>query len=353
MKTALNLLISYLSICICGIALCALLYMVCEGLGASVVGQPMLFFSFALFKKGLIFSTPIVCVFTNMHMILKVLRINTSRKHSVASIDRNLVVGFLFYLLVTAVSWFVLFPLAISLGDSFSASGAVSMNQASTGYFRKADSGIIYFYTKVHENGKADGVLYDTYSKDSTSSDAVSFSELSTSSVASYPYSDVLVKNAIKTPKDISYCLKIYQTIVRQAKASWGKGMFSWILFSSIALALVSMFGLQFTSSWRLLNTLGIFLATACVFFLNYLYYADMMPNFFMDLDYLVKFVEHSSVVIMNLLIFALCTVFGIIMCVHRRRIAQRHAAEEAEIDEEEYTVESDIDEGADSKEGE
>lgn len=355
MKTALTLLISYLSICICGIALCGLLYMVCEGLGASVVGQPMLFFSFVLFKKGMLFSSPIVFAFTNMHMILKVLRINTSRKHTVAFVDRNLVVGFLCYLLFTSVTWFVFFPLSISFGDGFFGAGSVEMNRASTGYFRKSESGIVYFFTKVHENGKADGILYDTNAKKSTNSDVIAFTDIPSSSVSSYPYSDVLVKNAIKTPKIVTYCLKVYQTLVGESKISWNNGIFSWILYSSMALALVSIFGLQFTSSWRLLNTLGIFIATACVFFLNYLCYADMMPNFFMDLDYLLKFIDHASVVIMNFLIFALCTAFGIIMCIYRRRIALRHEAEQDEIvnDDEEFSEETDSAEMADSEEGE
>lgn len=326
MKTALSLVISYLSFCAFGIVICGFLYMVCEGLVTFVVGHPMSFFSLDFFKKGLVFSTPAVCVLAHIRLILKVLKINSSKKVRVSEVDRNLVIGLLVLMLSTSLSWFVLFPAVINFANSQHNSGIVKMNPVSTGYFRESDSGLVYYYTDVHDDGTADGIVFDTNKAESGNPDVVQFSNLTTASVSAYPYSDVLVKNAIQTPEGVSDVFTVYTTILRNARKSWNDGLPSWLVFSSFALVLVSMYGFQFSSSWRLINSVFIFIVAAFAIFLNYLYFVGKLPSFVMDLDYSVPVFVNSALLFVNLAMFVVFTAFGIAMCVYRRRKAKRAA---------------------------
>ncbi len=345
MKTALSLVISYLAFCVFGIALCAFLYMVCEGLVTFVVGQHMSFFSLDFFKKGLVFSIPAVCVVAQLRLILRVLKINRAKKARIAEIDRNLVVGLLLHMLFCSLSWFVLFPAVADFAASQMNSGIVAINPVSTGYFRENDSGIIYYYTEVHSDGSADGLLFDTNKKEPTSVDVVQFKNLTTAGVSAYPYSDVLVRNAIHAPKGVSDSFDVYSTILRMGKKSWEKGLPSWLSFASLGLVIVSIYGFQFASSWRLINSIFTFLVAAFAAFMNYLYYVGKLPSFVMDLDYSLPMFDKAALLLMNFSMFVFFSAFGIVMCVYRRRKAKAAVQdyyEDEDADEDEEKVEVD-----------
>ncbi len=357
MKTALSLVISYLCLCVFGVALCGFLYMVCEGLVTFVVGQQMSFFSLDFFKKGLVFSTPAVFTVAQLRLILKVLKINSAKKKHIAEIDRNLVVGILLHMLLISLSWFLVFPAIINFADSQSNSYVVTMNPVSTGYFRENDSGIIYYYNDVHSDGTADGLIFDTNKKDSTSLDVVPFKNLPTAGVSAYPYSDVLVKNAIQTPKGVSDVFNVYSTMLRMAKKSWNSGLSSWLVFASLALVIVSIYGFQFASSWRLINSIFTFLVAGFAIFMNYLYYVGKLPSFVMDLDYSLSMFESGVLLLMNISMFVIFAAFGIVMCIYRRRKAisslqNYYEDDEESLKENENEVE-DEDDGSSGFEGE
>ena len=308
MKTSLSFLISYILVCVAGTLLCASFFMFVKELSYFIVGQTLPLFSLDFFLRGVFYSFPGVCMVTQLLLVLYIIR------H-----PANHFFPLITYTILAIVSWAVLIPCNFKLFDAYEKvadTGSVK-TVLSTDYFRE-DCGGVFYYSCVRDSERADGLFIDTKGYTGENSAVVPFVDAVIPENKSLEFSDVLIKNAVKTPSMISYPVHLYKAFFEKARKCWNTGILAWISFASVGLAIASLYGLQFFSSWRLLNSLLIFVAGAGVLFLNSLFYEEgrfeRLSSLLSD-GILAKIpLDNPLVVLLNFLIFVICLVYGIIM---------------------------------------
>ncbi|BDC95241.1 MULTISPECIES: hypothetical protein [Treponema] len=298
MKTALKLIIAYILMCVCGVAFCGFFFMVCGELNFFVAGSELEISSFNLFIKGMSFSIPGICTVAQLMLILYVIRHPESPIHA-------LVV----YILIGCATWCLAFPklISFSAGNGIYTDTRIEQKQLSAGYFRRGNRGIFY-YSKVRENGNADGIFIDEKKSD----DIVSlFQDKNTYQVSAYPYSDVLIRDAVEPPKIVSVPLGIYRSLMDVAKEKWAGGKMEWLSFASLGFVLLSIYGLQFFSMWNLVNSIVVIFTALVVILLDYIVLLEKLPG-------IPSGAGGKIALVMNIVLFALFVVYGFSMKLYR-----------------------------------
>ncbi len=295
--------------------------MICEGLNFFVVGQTFDIFSFGLFMHGVYFSIPGVCVLVHLFSILRVIRLRNANRSG------NFVPAFVAYLVLGLVTWCLIFPQTISLAYGIEdANKSIVANKISTGYFRENGGGV-YYYSRVHDNGDADGLFIDSKGYTGLNGSVTPFINSNTKIVSADPFVDILVRNAINKPKVVSYPVKVYSTILDVAKKSWNGGKFAWLCFSTIGLALISIYGVQFGSSWNMVNVVFVLLTGVAIVFLNFILHTLELPAFVINnldkLPFLIQLegsVLNPLAVYMNVLLSFFFGATGFVLAIFRIR---------------------------------
>ena len=121
----------------------------------------------------------------------------------------------------------------------------------------------------------------------------------------------------------MTYPLAIYNAILTSANYSVSLGIFAWLGFASLGLALLAMYSVQFASSWKLANVAILITVTLCIVLVNYLYYMNILPDILREISFkLTEFsgIKDSLIIAINLLISVLLFIFGIFMGIYRLR---------------------------------
>lgn len=316
MKTAISLIVSYILCSIVGTILCGFIFMVCDGLRFFVAGQELDVISLELFIHGIYFSAPGVFVLTQMLLILSVLRRKTDNKR------RNHLFAIVTYLLLGILTWCLVFPKLIESASEFDEykEDRLELVPLSVGYFRETDDGITY-YTKISKEKKAEGLTIDVNGKYGKTGKIFPFYEKDISGVNYIPYSDILIKKAVAMPLAVSYPNEIYTKILDTAKNSWSDGKFAWLSFATLGLALLSLYSVQFLSSWKMVNAFAVILGGISICYINFLYYAEKFPSSVLNLPNRLPSLfslENSVIVYINIIIFILLGIFGLVMGTYR-----------------------------------
>jgi len=331
MKTTLSLIISYILIAVFGIALCGFFFVLCEELHNFVAGQGFPPLSFESFFKGACFSAPGICVLSQLFLVLLVLRIKSEKR------TKEQLISLVCYVLIGVVTWSFIFPKLIEtvINHEIYINTRVQIKEISSNYFREADKGF-YYYSKIkNESGdleKADGVFIDINNQNEMLDSVKLFYNKPTYTIASYPYTDILTKDAVMMPKIVDYPREIYSVILQAAKSGWAGGKFTWLCFASIGLALLSLYSLQFASDWKLISVFSVLLGSAGIIELNAIFYLKKVPEVVLNvLNYLPSIGEYStsSVVYVNIFISAILVLYGIIMGPYRTKRLEQISKEE------------------------
>lgn len=227
------------------------------------------------------------------------------------------------------MTWIVLIPLSLGFLSDLEAENENQNFQSqttSTGIFRENESGVFY-NSRILENGNADGIFIDTSGLSENEEKIIRFYDSPVNNNEAYPYSDILVKNALKPPKYVTYPLEVYTSLLIAAENSHRSGFFAWLFFASFGLALAATYGLQFLSSWRLCSALFVAIGQILIVFINYFYYMGFFPSGLKQLESLISenfpfSIENSLILAVNILISLILVAFGIVMGIYRTRKA-------------------------------
>lgn len=310
MKRVLYFAFIYLASMFVGTLAFATLYMFSCNLSMFVTGLPSSFFSLHFFMTGILVSIPLVCVLVQAMLIFFLIR--HSHKH---------LVSFLLYVFFGLLSWLVLIPTDLKLISRYESDSVVSRVQTtSSGVFRNELNGV-YYYSRIDEENKADGIFIDTNGYFGTEGAVIPFFDSTVSNESAFPYSDILIKNSLQPPYIVIYPLAIYNAILTAAGYSVSLGFLAWLGFASMGLALLSAYALQFASSWKLANVACIVTALLVIVLANYLYYMNILPEILREISAKLtqlSGVKDSLIILVNLIASVLLIVFGVLMGLYR-----------------------------------
>lgn len=315
MKVSLSLIVSYILLCIFGIAVCAFLYMISCSLHLFVAGKNLSLFSFEFFAKGIIFASPGVGACSLVLLILRTIR----RRKSSALGE---ILSFVFYAALSVLFWFFALPRIFAYESDFLKFSETrgNLNTVTPGYFRQNENEIIYF-TRVLPDGKAEGIRIDI----SGISAAQQVSDISLDFASAHPYSDILVKNAVKPPLILGQQFDFYSVILSAARTAFRSGTKEWLMFLSLGLALFCLYALKFLCSWRLFDATCIVFAGIFIFLANYFWYSASIPQSILAfISNLPSFFSAFPFIVwLNLLISAMLVfsgIFGAIRLISKNR---------------------------------
>ena len=317
MKRALTLAGIYVASCFVGTVLFAILFMFSCNITMFVTGLPASFFSLHFFLTGLLISFPLVCIIVQVLLILYMIR------H-----PQKQVLSLICYAVFGLLSWLLFIPTDLKLIARYESDDIDSrIELTSPGVFRKESNGVFY-YARIDEDGRADGLFIDTTGFLGTEGTVLPFFDVPVSNETAFPYSDILLKNALQPPHLVTYPLAVYNAILTAAQYSLSLGFLSWLCFTTFALALLSVYGIQFTSSWKLANVACVITAAVVVIFCNYLYYMDIMPAVLKEIAAKLSSLfgaKNPLIILINVLLTVICAGFGIVMGIYRTRSSQEN----------------------------
>lgn len=319
MKNALNMIIYYFSVLILGTVAAALIYMISCDLTVLVAGEKLKVFCWDFFVHGLVVMFPLVVSFALGFLIFYGIR------HS-----ENHFIRLAAYAFLGALSWIVFIPLCFNLQETYESSFAENyeIQKLSSGYFRQKNGNVFYF-SRIADNGEADGVFIDLIGVTGESGKLVRFSNSKLADDFSSDFADSLVKDAVKLPLVVSVPMQIYSALMESARNAWSGGIGQWLCFLSFALALCSVIAFQYSSGWRLINGLAVMSAAALVCLVNYAFYCGILfkntrnawNSYFMELSekntgFLQSLfsAQEPMLIFINLVIFAVISVTGILL---------------------------------------
>lgn len=312
MKRALTLGIVFFSSCIVGTLLFAVLFMFSCDLSMFVTGLSSPFFSLHFFLTGLLVAFPLVCVISQILLVLYLIRHHGS-----------FLLPLVVYVVLGLFSWLVLLPADMHLISRYNSDDISSrVSATSAGVFRKEDNGIFY-YSRISEDGLTDGLFIDTSGFLGQEGSVLTFFDVPFSNESAFPYSDILIKNSVQPPKIVTFPLAVYSALLTAGQYQQSQGFLNWLAFASMGLALLSVFSLQFTSSWKLASAACVVTGGIVISVINYLYYMNIMPGLFRELSQKLSMLLETKdplIVVVNLLMFALLVGFGVVMGFYREK---------------------------------
>ena len=312
MKRVLYFAVIYVASMLLGTLVFATLFMFGCNLTMLVTGSTTSFYSLHFFVKGILAAIPLVCVLIQVLLVLYTIRHPASH-----------ILSWIMYLLLGLLSWLVIIPTDVKLIERYD-SGVESFRVTSTsaGVFRKEDSGV-YYFSRIGDDGKAEGIFLDTTGFLGHEGTAIPLFDYEAKNESAFPYSDIIIKNSLEPPRLVSYPLAVYDALLTAARYASSLGFLSWLAFASLGLSLLSVYGVQFTSSWKLANVSCVITASAVILFMNYLYYMHLMPPMLKEIaEKLSDLTGHtdSLIVLANLVIAVLLALFGLFMGIYRLR---------------------------------
>ena len=312
MKRVLYLAVIYLLTCLVGTLIFATLFMLSCNLTMFVTGLPTSFFSSKFFFSGVLTTFPLACVITQIMLVLYQVRHPGSKR-----------ISLIMYAFFGILSWLLLIPIDLKLINRYEADlFEPRLEKTTSGVFRKEEHGVFY-YSRVSDDGIADGLFIDTTGFLGTEGVIVPFFNVPVKNESAFPYSDILIKNSLQPPKLVTYPLAVYAALLTAGGYSVSLGFLSWLAFASLGLALLTGYGLQYASSWKLASVSCVLTAVIVIAFINYLYYMNILPSVFKEISQKLSDltpVKDPLIVLVNCSIAIILCGFGIFMGIYRQK---------------------------------
>lgn len=324
MKTAFNMIIYYLVATFLGLIVAAGIYMLCCDLTLLVAGEKLNFFNWDFFVRGLFVAFPLTVSVVLGFTIFYGIRHRENHFFRLGA-----------YIFLCALTWFCLVPVCFNLQKSYEDKKTENNQKKllSSGFFRPEAGGVFYF-SRVEENGKSNGLFIDLSGITGEAGSIVRFFDSSVEELYDGKYSDTLIRDVVKLPLVLLVPLQVYSTLIENARSAWNSGWLSWISFLSFVLALCSVISFQYTSGWRLINALSVMFVAGVVCLVNYSFYKGFIfKNLRISwnehllavepgekMNFIQKIFENSEplLVAINLFLFAFILVFGILLFIFK-----------------------------------
>lgn len=306
----------YIFILVAGITLSACVYSIYSLCTNMVAGEAVKLFNLGCFVRGVYYFTPAVILFSGVIMCFYMIR------HPVRS-----ALPMITYAVLYLAAWAVLMPLNFKLLGNLpeSAVAAEASSGLSDGYFRSGENGSVYYYSNVSKTNVADGLCIAPGLDHSV----YTFSDMQLPEKTGF--SDPLIQTTVDMPYVMGVVIRWFATLLTIAQRAFSEGFFSWLCFSSLALALISVAGLHHASKWRLVNALSVVLATLAILVVNILGYTksflDGARNWVNGFFSSVPQIKNPMVVLFNVVLGLLFLVFGLVL--HLRHQKERRESEE------------------------
>lgn len=309
MKKALNIILIYIISCVIGTVLLAALFMLNMDLMSYVTDTKPSLFSLEYFLYGLSISFPFAASFAIISVIFFMVR---SMKNQFPCL--------LAYILTGAFTWLLFIPFSLKSVSSFEAQNInPRVNETSSGIFREGEAGIFY-YSRILEDNKADGIFIDTDGQLESKNGIEMFYDEAVNNEDAYPFSDVLIKNSMQPPKYVTYPLAVYTALLTAAENMNSQGFLEWLCFATLGLALLSVYGVQFFSGWKLFSVFSVIIISILIVFINYFYYMGFFPPSLMSIDSMLSVFpgKNPLIVLINILITLVLAIYGTFMGIYR-----------------------------------
>ena len=243
------------------LAVCAgaLLYMTYSACSSLVAGQTFSPFSSALFLRGLYSVFPAAFSLVPVFIVFYIIR-----RTEVSGLSVPV------FMVLHLCLWLFCVPFIKNTYENVSLKqndGAQTFNLLSPGYFRQNENGkYIFYYTRINAENIASGVCIDYTEPENN---VYTFSEIKLSKTQE-GFTDTLIRGTVEMPSTLRVCLTYLQAFTDAAYRQCSSGILAWLLFSSIIVAILSVYFLHNFSSWRLVNVLVVFLVYVFIFLGNY-----------------------------------------------------------------------------------
>ena len=300
MKTFFSLLGVFISVCLCGalIGFCtSFLYTHATLL---IAGQPV-----SVISDG----TPLFCFLVSLAVsavFSYIFLVNYTIRH-----PRN-VFGHIFgFIFITIIAWLIVIPFCVKTADETTSKIVQKETSLPSKKYFRPDTDGIFFYSAVHpEDNTADGLYIDLSGFSNSKSGVLRVEEAPINMQVARPFSDLLIKNTLTPPVIVKPLIPVLQIIADKTLEALKGGWKSWIAFSSIGLAFMSILGLRRLFRWRLLNSTVALLAFAGILLVNIIYFSGW--------DGIITTGVTIPMWLMNCIIACLFSFLGIILAITR-----------------------------------
>lgn len=276
-----------------------------------------------IFINGLFKTLPVIYMLIPFFLVLYKIR------HKSAS-----VATFITYCVLLMFTWYFLFPMTLTLQNKATENlptvEEIRDNQNLSGeYFRKANDSI-YYFTKDSDtkNAFVFELLQPKNPELFAEEKKLDISNGSDFHTSSLPFRDPVLKDSMSgTPYGL---ITIFSFIKMRALEAWKNGYISWVCFTSLGIALASIYSFIKFSTWRMVNAyLSLAVSTVVIWF-NYFYFTNpcsglrnFLHSLFYDGNKLNFFVKRNidfPLTLINLLIAILLTTIGVVIAVLRKQ---------------------------------
>lgn len=265
MKRIRNAVIIYFVMCLLGTFVGAIFSMLCMNVTNLVIGTRLPLLSLPLFIKGIFLTFPLASVVSLLLIVLYHIR------HNKASF-----LVLVAYILLGSLTWLFLTPQALKLSFGEDMRLGITNNVVSLGYYRE-DDGLVYYWASLSPDGRGEGFVIDLYGQHGKAGTIYPLhdAEVQTKRPQSI-FADTIVSSAIKAPRIVASPLAVYLLLLYQGRDAASRGYSLWLSFATIGLALLSVYGLGWLSTWKLLNAFLVMIASVGIAFLNYGLYTNL-----------------------------------------------------------------------------
>ncbi|MBQ0050966.1 MAG: hypothetical protein KBT11_02755 [Treponema sp.] len=323
MRKTLTFILIYVLASLVGTAIFATLFMFNTDMMLYVTDTNSPLFSLDYFLYGASLAYPLVGVGVMVALVLVMIRNS-----------KNQIPCLIAYIVLGLFTWTVAIP--FSLKQAEKQDGLlenIAVKATSAGIFRGDASGVFY-YSRILEDGKADGIFIDTTGYLGKDDGFITFYDTPINNASAYPYSDILIKRAVQPSNFVVFPLSIYSSILTSATHYNGMGFLFWLCFASMGLAMLSTYGIQFFSEWKLSSGMFVIFTVLAIAVGNFHFYMDIMPKFIKDFSRVMAEntgVDNAFIVAVNLIVAVVFTLLGIVMSIYRRKKGEVEVVQEAD----------------------
>ena len=307
LKHSLKFILFYLLITAIGFFSCSSVYMIYTLCKTLVAGSGIKVVDGFLFIHGLFYFMPLVFMMSGLFSIFYFIR------HP----DFSNAAKIIFAVFYTGV-WIFLMPLSMDLElKVLSNHKSEKVETLSTGYFRNEGRQVVYYSRKYYD---VDGDLAaDGCTIRNSRMESFKGMKLLPSSTG---FADPIMKSSIQMNPTMSFLVRSYNHFLEATGAARLRGFISWLCIASMVLSFLGIMFVTRISYWRLLNVIFSFilffgliiLNSMCFFFPPFKAAAELFSRILFFID------GNSFMLIMNLILFMLFAVAGLIISRIRRR---------------------------------
>ncbi len=306
LEHSLKFIVYYLFITAVGFFLSSSLFMVYTLCKTLIAGEGIKVVDSFLFVHGMFYFMPLVLMMSALFSIFYFIR------HP----DFSIVSKIVFFVIYICV-WIFLIPLSMDVDTKvLSHQESEKIETVSPGYFRKQNNQTVFYSRKYNDaegNLVADGCVIRNNKMEYFKGHKIV--------PLSSGFADPIMKASIQMNPALSIVLKFYRHFLEVVNMARLSGITAWLCIASIALSLFGILFISRFSYWRLLSVIfslilffGVITLNAmCFFFAPFRAAAGFMSGVFFFIN------GNSFVLIMNIVLFILFSVIGLIVSRLRR----------------------------------